>query len=251
MLSLPDQADSLALLLEHLGRGGRQVLFGHHEPGAGLQLDDVPRVGAEIDDALDGAEGRRLVGAGHAIDRRQPDLLGTDREAAGPAEDGPRDVAGEQVRRSDETRDEPGSRSFVDLGGRAELLDPAGVEDRQAVAHRERLLLVVGHVDERDADLLLDRLELDLHLLAQLQVERAQRLVEQQHARPVDERPSQRDALALAAGQLARLALVIAFQPDHAQGVLHARRDVRRALTLRTISPYATLSATLRWGNSA
>ena len=35
--------------------------------------------------------------------------------------------------------------------GRAELLDPPGVHDRDPVAHRERLLLVVGHVDERDA----------------------------------------------------------------------------------------------------
>ena len=51
------------------------------------------------------------------------------------------------------------------------------------VRHRQRLLLVVRHVDERDADVLLDALELDLELLAQLEVERAQRLVEQQHRR--------------------------------------------------------------------
>ena len=50
-------------------------------------------------------------------------------------------------------------------------------------------------------------LQLELHLLAQLQVERAERLVEQQHARPVDERARERDALALAARELDRLAL--------------------------------------------
>ena len=50
---------------------------------------------------------------------------------------------------------------------------------------------------------LLDRLELDLHLLAELQVERAERLVEEQHAGPVHERPGERHALALAAGELA------------------------------------------------
>ena len=49
-------------------------------------------------------------------------------------------------------------------------------------------------------------LELDLHLLAELEVERAERLVEQQHLRPVDDRARERDALALAAGELARLA---------------------------------------------
>ena len=94
-------------------------------------------------------------------------------------------------------------RPLVDLGGAPDLLDPAAVEHRDAVAHRERLLLVVGDEDERDPDLMLDRLQLDLHLLAELQVERAERLVEEQHRGPVDERARECDTLALAAGQLA------------------------------------------------
>ena len=88
-----------------------------------------------------------------------------------------------------------------------ELLDLAGVHDRDPVAHRERLLLVVGHVHERDPDLGLDALELDLELAAELEVERAERLVEEQHVGPVHERPGERDPLLLAAGQLVRLAL--------------------------------------------
>ena len=59
----------------------------------------------------------------------------------------------------------------------------------------------------------LDPLELELHLLAQLEVERAERLVEQQHARAVDDRPGERDPLALAAGGLARLAGLVAGEP--------------------------------------
>ena len=55
-------------------------------------------------------------------------------------------------------------------------------------------------------DVLLDALELELELLAQAQVERAERLVEQQRARAVDERARQRDALLLAAGELRGLA---------------------------------------------
>ena len=51
---------------------------------------------------------------------------------------------------------------------------------------RERLGLGVGHENERDADIALQAYQLDLHLLAQLGVERAQRLVEQQQTRPVD-----------------------------------------------------------------
>ena len=47
--------------------------------------------------------------------------------------------------------------------------------------------LVVGDVDERQTDLGLDPLELHLHLPTQLEVERTERLVEQQHRRPVDD----------------------------------------------------------------
>ena len=48
-------------------------------------------------------------------------------------------------------------------------------------------------------------LELDLHLLAQLEVEGAERLVEQQDLRVVDDRAREGDALTLAAGELCRL----------------------------------------------
>ena len=86
----------------------------------------------------------------------------------------------------------------------------------------------MGHVDERDADLLLDGLELDLHLLAELQVERPERLVEEQDARPVDERSREGDALPLTARQLARLAALVALQPDHPERI----GDACRALCL-------------------
>ena len=56
-----------------------------------------------------------------------------------------------------------------------------------AVGQGERLLLVVGDEDEGDADAALDLAQLDLHLLAQLLVERPQRLVQQQHLGPADQ----------------------------------------------------------------
>ena len=77
----------------------------------------------------------------------------------------------------------------------------------------------MGHVDERDPDLLLDALQLDLHLLAQLEVEGAQRLVEEEHRRPVDERAGERDALRLAARDLGGLALLEARQLDELEHV--------------------------------
>ena len=62
----------------------------------------------------------------------------------------------------------------------------------------------------------LDLDQLELGLLAQLLVERAERLVEQQQLRPLGQRAGERDALALAAGQLVRLAPAIAFKLDEA-----------------------------------
>ena len=79
----------------------------------------------------------------------------------------------------------------------------------------------MGYVDEGDADLLLDRLELDLHLLAQFQVERAKRLVQEQDSGAVDERPGQRDPLPLAAGKLGWLAVPKGREAHHAQGFGH------------------------------
>ncbi len=68
------------------------------------------------------------------------------------------------------------------------------------------------------------RLQLDLHLFAQLQVERAERLVEQQHLRPVDQRPGERDALTLPAASLVRLAVRRSSPRRTASSISPARR---------------------------
>ena len=81
-------------------------------------------------------------------------------------------VAVDQVGDANKTGDELRCRPLVDLDRRADLFDLTVVHDREPVAHGERLLLIVGHVDEGDPDFPLDPLELGLHLLAQLQVER-------------------------------------------------------------------------------
>ncbi|MCY1496476.1 hypothetical protein D9M68_304110 [compost metagenome] len=55
---------------------------------------------------------------------------------------------------------------------------------------------------ERDAAALADGAQFGAHPGAQIGVERAERLVEQYHARFGDQRPRQRDALPLATGDL-------------------------------------------------
>ena len=140
----------------------------------------------------------------------------------------------DQVGDAEEVGDEERLRVLVDRLRRACLLDMAVVHDRDAVAHRQRLFLVVRDEDERDADVFLERLQLDLEVLAQARVERAERLVQEQHARAQDERSCERDTLLLAAGQLVRLASL------EARRAARARASPRRRASFRPARPCGT-----------
>ena len=137
-----------------------------------------------------------------------------------------RDLPVQEVRGADEPRDELGRRPLVDLGRRPHLLDPTGSHDGDAVGDRHRLLLVVGDVGDREAELALKPLDLVAHEHPEVGVEIRQRLVEEEHAGPHAQRAGQRDALLLAAGQLIRAAIPEPFQAHDAQEVLHARGDL-------------------------
>ncbi len=65
----------------------------------------------------------------------------------------------------------------------------------------------MGDVDRRVAIFVVQAAHLEAHLLAQIGIEIAQRLVEQQRLRLDDQRARERDPLLLAAGQLARIAV--------------------------------------------
>jgi hypothetical protein len=83
-----------------------------------------------------------------------------------------------------------------------------------------------GHEHERDARLGLQALELALHLAAQLEVERRQGLVEEQHLRRGRERAGEGHALLLAARQLVRQAVSERVEPHERQHPLHRRADL-------------------------
>ncbi len=89
--------------------------------------------------------------------------------------------------------------ALVDVGGRLDLDDLAVIENGDAIGHRKRLALIVGDKDEGDAELFLQRLQLLLHLLSEFEIERAERLVEEQHLGTVHQRTGERHALALTA----------------------------------------------------
>ena len=108
----------------------------------------------------------------------------------------------EKVRFPDESGDVMVRGLIVEFPRPTGLHDTPVEHDADGIAHRERFFLIVGHQDKGNADVALQGLQLDLHFLAQLAVERRQGLVEQQHRRPVDEGAGQGDALLLTAGQL-------------------------------------------------
>ena len=104
----------------------------------------------------------------------------------------------QQVGLTNEVRDIRADRPAVDVGRRAVLRHLASLHNNDPVGQRQRLLLVMGDIDEGDSDLSLQCLQLGLHPSPHFQVERAERLVQQQHGRPGYERARQGHPLLLA-----------------------------------------------------
>ena len=92
-----------------------------------------------------------------------------------------------------------------------------------------RLDLVVGDIDRGDAERALHMLQLGAHMAAQLGIEIGQRFVHQEHRRAADDRPCERNALTLAARQLARIAIEQRLELD----LLRRIEDGRVHLGLR------------------
>src|SRR3954447_2202456 len=201
-----------AVQLHHEARGGPGVEALAHDParmalGAAGALADRDALGADGDDGSAAGFALALRAHGVGVAERQIE------HAAGRALD--RQL--EQVADAHEARDEARVGLLVDVARRADLEHLAAVHHRDPVAHGERLVLVVGDVDERDTDLGLDPLELHLELLAELQVEGAERLVEEQDTRAVHERARQRDTLPLTARELRRAAVAEPLEPHERQ----------------------------------
>ena len=108
---------------------------------------------------------------------------------------------------ADELVHEGRARVLVDVLGRAGLLDAAAIHDHDAIRHLQGLFLIMGDENRGHLDLGVQVAQPAAQLLAHLGIERAERLVEQQHARLDRQRPRERDALTLPAGQLRRIAV--------------------------------------------
>ena len=111
-------------------------------------------------------------------------------------------AAAELCHRPEEAHDEVVDRLVVQLVGRADLLDGTVVDHDDLVGHLHRFFLIVGDEDGGDVHLVVQASQPVAQLLADLRVERAERLVEQHDLWLDGERASQRHALTLPTRQL-------------------------------------------------
>ena len=126
------------------------------------------------------------------------------------------------------------SSTKADFGERrtssgAVLLDLAGVHHADEIRYRESLFLIVGDEIVVMPIFSCKRAQPDAQFLAHFGIERAERFVQQQHARLDGERARQCHALTLPAGQLARIALAQTFELHQFQQI----PPTRRAISLR------------------
>ena len=107
------------------------------------------------------------------------------------------------------------------------------------------------HVDRRGAGLAQHRLQLRAHLEPQQRVEIGERLVHEQHGRLDGERAGDRHALALAAGELGRIAVEIALDVEQRRRALDLALDVASCDAFCMRRPKATFSNTVMCGKTA
>ncbi|MCY1301259.1 hypothetical protein D9M70_508580 [compost metagenome] len=107
------------------------------------------------------------------------------------------------------------------------MLDLSAVHHHDLVGHGHGLGLVVGHVDHRPAQPLVQLLDLAAHLHAQLGIKVRERLVEEEGAWVAHDGAAHGDTLALAAGEFPRQAVEQLFQTEDFGGLGHALVDLR------------------------
>ena len=123
-------------------------------------------------------------------------------------------------------------RFIVDVFRRADLLDIALVHDDDRVGHAQGLFLVVGDEDEGNAQFLFDLDEFQLHTAPQFAVQGAQRFVQEQDPRLIDDGPGDGHALLLAAGQVDDVGMFIAVEVDQFQGIADLVADIIAGLAV-------------------
>src|SRR5205085_1079488 len=103
---------------------------------------------------------------------------------------------------NDEAGDESGGGVSIKLKRLTELLKPAFAHHSDEVAHCKCFLLVMGDVDRRRPDPVVEKFDFGSHFITQPSIEMRYRLIEQQDLRIVDQSAAECHTLLLATGEL-------------------------------------------------
>ena len=147
---------------------------------------------------------------------------------------------------TEEARDVLVGRMRPQLVRRTRLGDAPLAHDGDAISERERLRLIVRHVQRSQVDLGEEPVEIGEEPFAERAIERSERLVQEKDARLGRERARERDALLLSARERRDRAPLEAGKPDELEQ-LAARDDRSRSgASPRIRRPNATFAATSR-----
>ena len=107
------------------------------------------------------------------------------------------------------------NRAIIDCIWGVVLNDPAGIENRNFITHRQRLGFASRHVQKGDIEPLSDSAQFNLHAFAQIGIKRSERFVKQHQFGLHHKRTGQRHTLFLAAGYLFRTAIFQSGKAHH------------------------------------
>src|SRR5471032_530835 len=179
--------------------GGRAVEHVHHQlhaPGLDPVANHVAQQAVAADQRVQFTLGTQLDGF----------RANSDAPADRPLQQTAGRVGVEQVVVADKAGGKHVHRRGVEGFGVAALDDLALVHQEDPVTHGQGFFLVVGDENGGQAQFALDRPDLLAQVFANPRIKGRQRLIEQQQARAGDQGAGQGHALALAAGQLMRVA---------------------------------------------
>ncbi len=134
---------------------------------------------------------------------------------------------GENIGSSHEIGDKSSPRGLKNFLGGSDLFEISVPHHRDPVRHAHGLVLVVGHVDKGNIDLVLNSPQFDLHGLPKLSVQGPQRLVQKQYLGAQHQGPRQGDALLLPAAELIWTTRSKALQVNQLESFLQQFLDLR------------------------
>ncbi len=128
--------------------------------------------------------------------------------------------------RTDESCHEQVVGVIVKLLWGVDLQQFAPIDDRNACCHCHGFHLIVGDVDERGLQAMMQFVDLGSHLDPELGVQVREWFIKQEDLRLADNGASHCHPLALSAGELARFALQQVRDAEHFSGLVHSSIDL-------------------------